>query len=371
MSDWMGAAEKEMVSSITTPRTASVGACPLCGSTAGSFMYLLPDRLHGVPGEFSYRRCHNCGTVFQDPRVITEDLSLCYPDEYFTHQSQDVSSTRIATTSAPPTDLRLRARLRLAVMAAVRHARTRGAIGWLGRLLSKSRRLRERAFYGLAPDEMLPFKPGAARALEVGCGAGRLLKALDQVGWQVEGFEVDEKAAEIARRTSGRQVTVGDFQKADLPLAAYDLVVLNHVIEHLPDTRGCLRKIADILAPGGRAVLVYPNIRSLGARIFREDWLHWDPPRHLILPPVMAFRNAAAGAGMVTAGLKSSARYAAGFTACSRRYRKCEPLNPYTVSITLQDRLFSLCERALMAVGFKLGEELVIVLEKPPEVVSL
>jgi len=321
-------------------------------------MFRAPDRLHGVPGEFAYRRCHDCRTVFQDPRVVIEDLSLCYPDEYFTHQSPDVRST------TPQTGLRLRARLRQAVIAAVRQEPMRGAIGWLGGLLSKSRRLRERAFYGVM-DEMAPFRPSATRALEVGCGAGHLLKALDHAGWRAEGIEWDKKAAEIARRTSGRPVMVGDFKKAALPLAAYDLVVLNHVLEHLPDTLGCLRKIADILAPGGRAVLVYPNIESLGARTFREDWVPWEVPRHLVLPTARAIKKAAGAIGLITKSLKSSARGAQEFNACFRHYRKGEPINPHTVSITFPDRLFALYERALMAIGFELGEELIIVLEKP------
>lgn len=354
----MRAGEKEQVLSVTAPRTAAVGACPLCGSTECSFMFRVPDRLHGVPGEFTYRRCRNCKTVFQDPRVVIEDLSLCYPDEYGPYQSPDVSST------TPQTGLRLRAMLRRAVIAAVRQAPMRGAIGWLGRFLAKSRRLRERAFYGVM-DEMMPFRPGAARALEVGCGAGHLLKALDNAGWQVEGIEWDEKAAEIARRTSGRQVVVGDFQKAALPLAAYDMIVLHHVLEHLPDTPDCLRKIADILAPGGRAVLVYPNSESLGARIFREDWFPWEVPRHLVFPSARAIKKVASDVGLVTKSLKSSARCAQVFIAWSRPYRKHEPINPHTVSITFPDRLFALYERALVAIGFKLGEELVIVLEKP------
>jgi SAM-dependent methyltransferase len=353
----MSAEKKEQVVSATTPRTAAVGACPLCDSAKCSFRFRTPDRLHGVPGEFTYRRCCNCRTVFQDPRVVVEDLSLCYPDEYLTHRPPDVSSM------TPQTDLGWRARLRLSVMAVVLRAPMNGAIGWLGELLAKSRRLRERAFYGLV-DEMLPSKPGSL-ALEVGCGAGHLLKALAYGGWQAEGFEWDEKAAEIARRTSGRRVTVGDFQKADLPLAAYDLVVLHHVLEHLPDTLGCLRKIADILAPGGRAVLVYPNIESLGALIFREDWFPWEAPRHLVLPTARAISMRADDIGLVTASLRSLVRAAPWMIACSRRYRKREPLNLDTVPITSQDRLFAFCERALVTLGFMLGEELLIVLEKP------
>jgi len=296
--------------------------------------------------------------VFQDPRVVIEDLSLCYPDEYPLHQAPDVRST------TPQTALRLRALLRQAVMAAVWKIPMKGAIGRLGGLLAKSHRLRERAFYGLI-DEMIPSKPGVARALDVGCGAGHLLKALDHAGWQVEGVEWDEKAAEIARRMSGRQVVAGDFQKSALPFAAYDLVVLHHVLEHLPDTPGCLRKIADILAPGGRAVLIYPNSESLGARIFREDWFHWDPPRHLVLPVARAVTKAAEDIGLITAISKSSARGAKGVIAFTRRYRKREPINLHTVSISFQDRLFAFYERALMAIGFELGEELIIVLEKP------
>jgi 2-polyprenyl-3-methyl-5-hydroxy-6-metoxy-1,4-benzoquinol methylase len=297
--------------------------------------------------------------------VIVEDLPLCYPDTYFTHQSPDVSSAPIATTARPKAGLKLRAQLRQSVMAAVRQEPMRGVIGRLGGLLAKNRRLRERAFRDLVMDELLPFKPGAPRALEVGCGAGRLLKALAQAGWQVEGFEWDEKAAEIARRTSGRPVTVGDFQNTALPFGAYDLVVLHHVLEHLPDTRGCLRKITNILATGGRAVLIYPNSESLGALIFREDWFPWEAPRHLVLPTARAIRKMADDIGLITVGLKSSVRGAQWAIACSRRYRKREPIDVHNVSITFQDKLLALYERALTAIGFNLGEELVVVLKKP------
>jgi 2-polyprenyl-3-methyl-5-hydroxy-6-metoxy-1,4-benzoquinol methylase len=358
----MKAGEKERILPVEKPRTAAVIDCPLCGSARCSFRFRSPDRLHGVPGEFTYRRCHNCGTMFQDPRVVIEDLSLCYPGEYFTHQSPGVAPD--VSSTAPQTDLRLRVRLRQAVIAAVRRAPMNGAIGRIGGVLAKSRRLRERAFYDLM-DEMLPFKPGVARALEVGCGAGWLLKSLARAGWQVEGFEWDEKAAEVARRTSGRRVTVGDFQKHAIPFATYDLVVLHHVLEHLPDTRGCLRKIAEILAPGGRAVLIYPNVESLGARMFREDWFSWEAPRHLVLPAARAIRKAVDDIGLVTASLKSSATGVEWTVAYSRHYRKRKPFKLHNISLTFQDRLFAFCERALVAMGLKLGEELVIVIEKP------
>src|SRR5262249_9603280 len=205
----------------------------------------------------------------------------------------------------------------------------------------------------------------AGHALEVGCGAGLMLKALTQVGWRVEGVEWDEQAAEIARRTSGRQVRVGDFQHIDIPREWYDLVVLHHVLEHLPNLRSDLRKFEAILASGGRAVLVYPNPGSLGARVFRKDWIHWDPPRHLIVPPVQTLLMLAADSGLKSLRFRSSARYAEWSLTTSRLHRSRAAIEYTTQSITFLDRLLAFCERTLITIGFDLGEELFVVLEKP------
>src|SRR5438093_7826950 len=70
------------------PRTTPVGACAVCASADSEAMCTLPDRLHATPGSFSYRRCRSCRTVFQDPRVVAEDLELCYPDDYLPHAEQ-------------------------------------------------------------------------------------------------------------------------------------------------------------------------------------------------------------------------------------------------------------------------------------------
>ena len=65
-------------------------------------------------------------------------------------------------------------------------------------MLARIRGLRERAFFELL-DELIPRETGAARALDVGCGAGHLMTVLAQAGWSVEGLEPDPLAAEVAR----------------------------------------------------------------------------------------------------------------------------------------------------------------------------
>jgi SAM-dependent methyltransferase len=50
-----------------------------------------------------------------------------------------------------------------------------------------------------------------------------------------------------------------DLQALPFASATYDLVVCNHVLEHLPDDESALREIARVLAPGGLAVLTVPG----------------------------------------------------------------------------------------------------------------
>src|SRR5438445_335883 len=76
-----------------------VECCPVCESSQRSPKFVSPDYLHGVPGEFQYVECGSCSSVYQNPRVVLEDLGLCYPSEYFTHVAPD------AATSLDPPDV--------------------------------------------------------------------------------------------------------------------------------------------------------------------------------------------------------------------------------------------------------------------------
>ena len=69
----------------------------MCEGSAEVHLSAVPDRFCGVPGTFSYRRCRSCGSVFQDPRVLEEDLAICYPASYYTHAANFYYQKQIAT----------------------------------------------------------------------------------------------------------------------------------------------------------------------------------------------------------------------------------------------------------------------------------
>jgi SAM-dependent methyltransferase len=111
--------------------------------------------------------------------------------------------------------------------------------------------------------------PPPGRILDLGCGDGTVLWLAREDGWQVQGVELFPEHAELVRATHGFPVEVSDLTSYEGVKEAWDCVVLTHVLEHLPDPVGALKKIRGLLKPGGVGVLEFPNIDALDARLRR------------------------------------------------------------------------------------------------------
>lgn len=110
------------------------------------------------------------------------------------------------------------------------------------------------------------------RVLDLGCWVGFLLAEARDRGWTVTGVEPSAFAAAYARDTFGLDVLEQDLLGADLPVGAYDAIVLGDVIEHLTDPLAALEHIAALLAPGGVLYLTVPDSGSRLARIMGRRW---------------------------------------------------------------------------------------------------
>lgn len=345
------------------PRTAPLDGCPVCNSPDTKLMFSSHDRLHGVPGEYGYHVCKECGTIFQNPMVLQEDLHLCYPAVYAPY-SLKREIPDVDFDSLP--DGNFRSKLRKAIVETVKGKPTYGFEGSLGRLMAKSSFFRERAFYGLVIDELLPRGTGERFALDLGCGSGWLMQKLEKVGWQTEGLEWNENAAQIAREMTGCNVWAGDFRSVDLPKGKFDLIVLNHVIEHINEPKGVLLRVRELLADGGKAVLFYPNPHSSGSIHFKSNWFAWDPPRHLIFPSVEALGQFASKAGFSEAQIFTDSTFWGEQEQCirSKAYkmgRHPETSRPF---FNFSDRMRLVTTQILTSLGLHKGWEVVAVLKK-------
>ena len=104
-----------------------------------------------------------------------------------------------------------------------------------------------------------------------------------QDGWEVKGVELFPGHTALVRAQLGLDVETSDITTYQGVKEAWDCVVLTHVLEHLPDPLGALRKIHDLLKPGGVGVLEFPNIDAFDARLRR--WLdRWHLHRRRYAP---------------------------------------------------------------------------------------
>jgi ubiquinone/menaquinone biosynthesis C-methylase UbiE len=120
-----------------------------------------------------------------------------------------------------------------------------------------------------------------ARVLEVGTGSGAIAASLaEAVGplGRVEAIDVvDERVVKEGVRFTRVEGTEVPFEDA-----SFDVVISNHVIEHVGDRDEQLRHLRElcrVLRPGGWAYLAMPNRWRLVEPHFKLPLLSWLPAR--------------------------------------------------------------------------------------------
>lgn len=120
--------------------------------------------------------------------------------------------------------------------------------------------LPERCTHWLA--RLLTLRLPPARVLEVGCAHGGYVALLNWAGYSAVGTEMSAEVAAFAEATFGVRVLSGPVEGLPLDPGSFDVVVLNDVIEHLPDPLGTLRACSRLLSPGGFFVIQTPEYKE-------------------------------------------------------------------------------------------------------------
>ncbi|MFO0725590.1 MAG: class I SAM-dependent methyltransferase [Myxococcota bacterium] len=119
-----------------------------------------------------------------------------------------------------------------------------------------------------------------ARIIDVGCGAGVLLRFVKSKGYtNVVGWELSKDQVEACHRAGLTEVRKVDDTRLELLAAPkqFDMVLMTDVLEHVqkPEILPLLEAIRGSLAPGGIAVFRVPNLASFtGAYSRYHDFTH-------------------------------------------------------------------------------------------------
>jgi O-antigen chain-terminating methyltransferase len=132
---------------------------------------------------------------------------------------------------------------------------------------------------------------GVERVLDVGCGRGLFLELLREAGIEATGVDGSAEAVAECQRRGFPEVEQGEALAALQRLADRGSqlhgIFCSHLVEHLPGAEAVrlIALSASLLAPGGRLVIVTPNVANLEVwtRVFWLDPTHQRPyPRRLL-----------------------------------------------------------------------------------------
>ncbi|MBI3649984.1 MAG: methyltransferase domain-containing protein [Acidobacteria bacterium] len=215
---------------INNPAATPPRPCELCGSTDYKFLFNTEDRLGLAREVFRIVQCRNCGVWRTLPDMTEAELAAFYPKDYW---GGEPAEKWIRASQADKTDFIKKCQLQ------------------------------------------------GGRLLDVGCGAGFFLRALNQQTWQAYGVELGEPAAHAAQQIFGNaHIFTGTLLEAKFAPAFFDVVTFWSALEHTNEPHAHLREARRILPTGGTVIIQLPNAASYQARYFRGDWFALDAPRH-------------------------------------------------------------------------------------------
>lgn len=114
--------------------------------------------------------------------------------------------------------------------------------------------------------------------LEIGCSTGILLEMFRKDGWEVWGIEPSSTAKTAKKK--GIKIINTTFDKAKLPKEYFDLIILNHTLEHMENPVQALREANSLLKQHGKIFIGVPNSGSISANILGKYWPYVLPQEH-------------------------------------------------------------------------------------------
>jgi SAM-dependent methyltransferase len=215
---------------VLTYRFQPVAQCDMCGAAPDKFR-VMGLRLNHSQGRdprnasgiaVSVKKCRVCELVFSDPQPVPGSLEAHYgsPDDYWTPEQFEEEA------------------------------------GYFEAEIATAKRF-------------LGFRTGM-RALDIGAGLGKAMRALDAAGFDTYGIEPSAKFREAALNhgcISRDKLVLAAVEDAEFPVDHFDFITFGAVLEHLRSPSRALERAVKWLKPGGVIQVEVPSSRWLISRL--------------------------------------------------------------------------------------------------------
>lgn len=256
---------------MTPPEADEDLICRVCASKADKSCFFAREMMFGFRDKFRYLICGNCG-CFQLVDDV-QDMARYYPREFYAH-------SELNSPAQFGLGFQLR-RFRSLVLL--------GKFGPLVRAIAFSRP--RPAFFNWI--RQLPLALDSP-VLDIGCGNGALLRDMAANGFtNLTG--VDPFISAPLEYDDGVRVLRSTLESLS---GDFELVMMHHSFEHLPQPGEALMHVARLLRAGGAAIVRIPVAGKEAWRRYGPDWVQIDAPRHHFLHTERSLEILAGRAGL-------------------------------------------------------------------------
>ena len=229
--------------------------CRICGGISVTRTYRLREMMQGTREVFDYFECDNCGCL--QIASIPDDMSRYYGSSYYSKRRRGRLKRRLF-------DLRV-------------NAINQQKPSLVGRGLLR--------LFPVNTDESVgPPSPISKtdHILEVGCGNGGYLFQLFELGYShLHGIDPYMDSDDVRRTPFPlEQRTLLDLDPAT---ERFDVVFMGHTLEHIAEQHETVRRIGQLLLPGGVAIVRIPMLPCYAWEHYGTDWVQLDAPRHFFI----------------------------------------------------------------------------------------
>lgn len=275
--------------------------CRICGNAQDNAAYTVREMMFGFRDEFDYISCGACGCL--QICDIPPNMAKYYPDDYYAYEARGEA-----------------------------HFIRQTLLKRIKRSLKKKTLDYYLADAGLVGSAVTPkfssyypwLKKGALRSqsriLDIGCGTGELLLRMYNDGFtNLSGVDpFIPKDLHYACGVTIQKKTIAELEDQ------YDLVMMHHSFEHMPEPKTVLQDIRKLLLPNSQLVIRMPVAGTYAWRTYGVNWVQLDAPRHFFLHTEKSMRLLAGSTGFRVSSVEYDS-YEFQFTG-SEQYQKDLPL---------------------------------------------